>query len=255
MTGYNKAFIIDNETKEALIKENPKSAELIKPVLRGEDIKRYGHNWEKTKYWLIATFPSLKIDIDHYPAIRKYLLSFGKERLEQAGKILAGGGKSRKKTNHDWYELQDTCAYHAEFEKGKIVWGNIAYNSSFTLLEKGIYISAPCNMITSSNVNLKYLLGCLNSKIFNYEFRQVGIFLGKAFEWKKQYVEQIHIPENYSSKKSLVENIETLVDKILMAKKHDINSNTLTTEKEIDQLIYKMYDLNKEEIQLVENNE
>ena len=110
LTGFNKAFIIDNGTKEALIADDPRSADIIKPVLRGRDIKRYRAEW--AGLWLIATFPALALNIDDYPAVKRHLQSFGKLRLEQSGRILPNGLKSRKKTMHAWYELQDTCAYH-----------------------------------------------------------------------------------------------------------------------------------------------
>ena len=97
-TGYNDAFIIDNPTKEALIADDPKSAEVIKPVLRGRDIQRYQAQWQGL--WLIATFPALGLNIDDYPAVKRYLLSFGKQRLEQAGKRLPNGERSRKKTSN-----------------------------------------------------------------------------------------------------------------------------------------------------------
>ena len=83
-TGYNDAFIIDNATKGALIAEDPNSAEIIKPVLRGQDIQRYQAQW--AELWLILTFPSLRLDIDDYPAVKKHLLSFGQDRLSKAEK-------------------------------------------------------------------------------------------------------------------------------------------------------------------------
>ena len=110
-TGYNAAFIIDEETRAALIAQDPKSAEIIKPVLRGRDIQRYRAQW--AGLWMIATFPSLHLGINDYPAVKRHLLSYDKKRLEQAGKTLSDGRKSRKKTPHHWFELQDTCAYHA----------------------------------------------------------------------------------------------------------------------------------------------
>ena len=96
LTGYNKAFIIDNETKEKLCREDPKSIEILKPILRGRDIGRYYYRWPGL--WVIATFPSKKIDINRYPAVKNYLKSFGK-RLEQSGKP-----GCRKKTPHKWFE-------------------------------------------------------------------------------------------------------------------------------------------------------
>ena len=81
-TGYNDAFIIDNETKEALIREDPKSAEIIKPVLRGRDIKRYQAQW--AGLWMITTLPHFRrLILKCYPVdIKRYLLSFGKDRQQ-----------------------------------------------------------------------------------------------------------------------------------------------------------------------------
>ena len=94
----------------------------------------------------------------------------------------------------------------------------------------------------------------MNSKIFDWQFKQVGIFLGYAFEWKKQYVEQVKIPQITSSNASTVQQIETLVDQILAAKKQNPSADTTRWEREIDTLVYKLYDLTDEEIQVVEGN-
>ena len=90
-TGFNEAFIISTKKREEILAncqtedERKKTAELIRPILRGRDIKRYGYEW--AELWLIATFPSRHYNIDEYPAVKQYLLSFGIERLEQTGKI------------------------------------------------------------------------------------------------------------------------------------------------------------------------
>ena len=115
-TGYNAAFIIDTSARDRLVEMDPKSAEILKPILRGRDIQRYRAEW--AGLWLIATLPSLKIDIDHYPAVRRHLMSFGKERLAQTGRRLPDGQTARSKTGYRWFEVQTTCAYHAEFAKG-----------------------------------------------------------------------------------------------------------------------------------------
>ena len=80
LTGYNRAFIIDDKLRASLVAQDPKSAEIIRPVLRGRDIQRYQAQW--ADLWMIATFPSLRLDINDYPAVKKYLLSYNKERLE-----------------------------------------------------------------------------------------------------------------------------------------------------------------------------
>ncbi len=104
LTGYNEAFIIDGKKKEELIAKDPKSAEIIRPLLRGRDIKRY--SYEFADLYLITTFPSLKIDIEEFLAVKTHLLSFGYDRLKQTGDI-----GSRKKTNNKWFETQDSIGY------------------------------------------------------------------------------------------------------------------------------------------------
>ena len=90
LTGYNDAFIIDTAKRDEILAncktadEKKRTAELIRPILRGRDIKRYGYEW--ANLWLIATFPSMHYDIEKYPAVKEHLLTFGKERLEQTGK-------------------------------------------------------------------------------------------------------------------------------------------------------------------------
>ena len=104
--------IISAEKKNELIKADPKSAEIIRPILRGKDIKRYTYSF--ANLWIIATFPSKHYDIDDYPAVKSYLLSFGIERLEQTGQNHVVNGvtvKARKKTNNKWFETQDSINY------------------------------------------------------------------------------------------------------------------------------------------------
>ena len=138
----------------------------IRPILRGRDIKRYGYEW--AGIWLIATFPSRHYNIEEYPAIKQYLLSFGIERLEQTGKTHIVNGKivkARKKTNNKWFETQDSISYWEDFSKPKIAWnsvGAIEYSfvtKDFLLLDTTYFFS-----ISTSNV----LLAILNSKLFTW---------------------------------------------------------------------------------------
>lgn len=117
-TGFNDAFIISTEKRNEILdncsseEERTKTAELIRPILRGRDIKRYGYDW--ANLWLIATFPSRHYNIEEFPAVKAHLLSFGKERLEQTGKKYIINGeeiKARKKTSNKWFETQDSISY------------------------------------------------------------------------------------------------------------------------------------------------
>jgi len=169
-TGCNEAFIIDGTTKDRLIAEDSKSAEIIRPILRGRDIKRFGYTF--ADQWLIATFPSRQYDIDDYPAVKKYLETFDIRKLAQSGeKDIDGikGNNARKKTNNKWFETQDTIAYWDDFSKQKIIFQEMVQEPSFVLDETGLML---CNdtarIITSSNHSLPALLGVFNSKTFFY---------------------------------------------------------------------------------------
>ena len=243
ITGYNTAFLIDDDTKETLIKAEPKSAEIIKPVLRGRDVNRYHAKW--AKLWLIDTHNGYRdvpaIDVNDYGAIKAYLEMFYPQ-LEK-----------RQDKGNTPYNLRN-CAYHAEFEKAKIAWGNIAYSSAFCYSAPGEFICAPANLLTSSEDNIKYLLGCMNSRLFNWEFTNLGIPLGYAFEWKKQYVAQIHVPPITDDNRAIVAQIEHLVDTILSVKKAEPGGDTADLEKAIDNYIYTLYELTSEEIAVVEES-
>ena len=117
-TGFNDAFVISTEKRNEILEncsseaERVRTEDLIRPILRGRDIKRYGYNW--ADLWLIATFPSRHYNIEEYPAVKKFLLSFGMERLEQTGKRYVINGeevKARKKTSNKWFETQDSISY------------------------------------------------------------------------------------------------------------------------------------------------
>jgi hypothetical protein len=140
LTGFNDAFFIDGKTREKLIAEDPKSEELIKPLLRGRDINAWVT--EKEDQYLIGTFPALNLDIDQYPAIKNHLLSFGIEKLEQTGaKHIVNGEeiKARKKTSNKWFETQDQIGYYKEFAKPKIVYPNMTSVFPFTYDETGSF--------------------------------------------------------------------------------------------------------------------
>ena len=240
-TGYNDAFIIDTAKRDEILAncqsedERERTAELIRPILRGRDIKRYGYNW--AGLYLIATFPSRHYDIEQYPAVKKYLLSFGIERLEQTGKVHNVNGekiKARKKTNNKWFETQDSISYWEDFSKPKIVWGNLNLRPSYAIVEDNSFINAPSPMIVPAS---RYLLAILNSKLADYFIRQLGVTRnGGYFEYKPMFIEQLPVPQ-------------CLDDSILK----EINTNaTIKNEKIIDTIVYSLYGLNYEEIQYIE---
>ena len=110
--------------------------------------------------------------------------------------------------------------------------------------------NAPANFIVSNILNLNFLLGIMNSKIFSYEFQQIGIFLGHAYEWKKQYIEQVRIPRLSHNNYQIARRIRYLASSI-SPELSDTENNRI--QKVINRLSYKLYDLSKDEISVVES--
>ena len=247
-TGYNNAFIIDNSAKETLIAADPNSADIIKPVLRGRDIQHYRVKWAAK--WLICTFPSVRLDIDDYPAVKKFLLKFGKARLEQSGKTLANGSKARKKTQHSWFELQDSISYHEEFAKEKLLWIELVENGRFAYDDSGIYGEATTFIMTGTS--LKYLCAVLNASLTRWFLQQMAPTSGMGtLRWKKVYVENIPIPKNTAAKQR---PFISLVDQILATKNANPDTDTSDLELEVDRLVYDLYDLTEEERTAIEQS-
>ena len=175
LTGCNEAFIIDTAKRDEIISncqtedERKRTAELIRPILRGRDIKRYGYEW--AELWLIATFPSRHYNIDEYPAVKQYLLSFGIERLEQTGKIHIVNGekvKARKRTSNKWFETQDSISYWEDFSKPKVMWKIIGCNINFCFDEKQLICNNAVDIMTGDRDSLIQFVGLMNSKLFDW---------------------------------------------------------------------------------------
>ena len=241
-TGLNEAFTIDQNKRDELIAADPKSAEIIKPVLRGRDIQRYQAQWAGK--WVIATFPTLNIKINSYPAIKEHLLSFGKKRLEQTGEK-----GSRKKTGSRWFETQDNIAYHEEFKKEKLIWIELVDSGRFAYDNREIFCSNTAYVMTGENI--KYLCAFLNSTTATWILNSLAASSGMGVSrWIKIYVEIIPVPKLDASKQK---PFVKLVDKILAAKAADSTADTSKLEAKIDQLVYNLYGLTKREISLIES--
>lgn len=268
-TGLNEAFIIDEETRSELIQKEPDSANIIKPVLSGSEIKRYS-SLSKSKYLIFIPwhFPLHKGQISgasrdaeesfekNYPAIYDYLINF-KGRLETRNKDETG-------IRYEWYALQRCAAsYYEEFDKPKIVWGNLSKRSSFTLDEKnGFYVNAPACILPT---NSRYVLGILNSKLMSYFLKSIcAERQGGFIEQKPVYVSQVPIKE--PTKEQEIE-ITQRVDKMLQLNEKLLKiGDKLTDERariedemkkidsEIDELVFRIYGLTEDEKAIVESS-
>jgi len=246
-TGLNEAFVIDNDKKEQLIKEDKKNAQIIKPLLRGRDIKQY--YYINSDLWIIGVFPAQNIKIEKYPKIEKYLENY-KTQLESKPFEFKGEWNGRKTGNFEWYEIQDNTAYFPEFEKEKIIFTKASQTKSFAYDDKGMYLQNTSYILTGSN--LKYLLGILNSKLITYAFLNFYQSGGIEGEITVQAINEIPIPEITDANKTKVDKMETLVNEIITLKENDKEADVSVQTNKIDKLVYKLYDLTDAEIAIIE---
>ena len=231
VTGCNDAFVISESIRQQLIVEDSRSSELIKPVLRGRDLKTW--KTESTGYYLIFTRQG--IDIERYPVIKDYLSQF-RESLENR----APGG-------YEWYEIQANTAYYLDFDKPKIIYPDTAkslYACYDTTKSFGL------NTIHFIPTNDLSLLAILNSKLFDWQARHKFQSINDPWEGGRlrffgQYMEKVPIADRTTAQKTA---LSRLVEQILA----DPQSNGVREiEQEIDELVYQLYGLTDAEIELI----
>ncbi len=191
-TGFNEAFFIDSKTLNQLITKQPNSADILKPLLRGQNLRPWYHHMADEH--VIFTYHG--IDIASYPAIKDYLEQFH-PLLEPKPDNWIGDWKGRKPGAYRWYEIQDNVAYHNEFEKPKIVTPDIAKIPRFSWDETGSYIDATGTVIIPKG---QATLALLNSRVLWFAFSQIAIPLRlRAGLWqyrgKLQFLRRLPIPE------------------------------------------------------------
>ncbi len=255
-TGANEAFIITTEKREEILnacktqEERKRTEALIKPILRGKDIKRYSYEWAGE--WVINThngytsnlkFKIPPIDIEKYPALKSH--------LDSHWDTIA----TRSDQGDTPYNLRN-CAYLEDFEKEKIVYPCImAKEPCFVYEEKGFYAPAPANIITGDKIEIKYITALLNSKCIYFAMRKFYMGGGIEGELKTNNLEKIPIPKITPQNQKLAHKITDCAKQILEAKEKDPKANTQRSEKEIDALVYQLYNLTDEEIKTIEERQ
>ncbi|RVY61389.1 class I SAM-dependent DNA methyltransferase, partial [Helicobacter pylori] len=259
LTGANEAFIITTEKRDAILnacktqEERKRTERLIKPILRGKDIKRYSYEWAGE--WIIFIpwhFPNTdnpknmeenEQDFSiHYPIIYAHLLSH-KDKLLKRNKDETG-------KRYEWYCLQRWAAnYLQDFEKEKIVYGEIVQEPRFYLdsgeCELGYFYAEATSFILTGE-HLRYLLGMLHSKLITFAFKTfyAGGGLGESgYRYKKAFIERLPIPQITEKNQELARKITDGAKQILALKEKDPKANTQGLEQEIDALVYQLYHL------------
>ncbi|WQY52415.1 class I SAM-dependent DNA methyltransferase [Helicobacter pylori] len=260
-TGANEAFIIPTEKRDEILnacktqEERERTERLIKPILRGKDIKRYSYEW--ADLWVINTHngytSNLKskippIDIEKYPATKAH--------LDAHYDTIA----TRCDQGDTPYHLRN-CAYLEDFEKEKIVYGEIVQEPRFYLdngeCELGYFYAEATSFILTGE-HLRYLLGMLHSKLITFAFKTfyAGGGLGESgYRYKKAFIERLPIPQITEKNQELADKITDGAKQILALKEKDPKANTQRLEKEIDALVYRLYNLTDEEIKIIEDGQ
>lgn len=256
-TGANEAFIIPTEKREEILnacktqEERERTERLIKPILRGKDIKRYSYEW--AHLWVINTHngytSSLKskippIDIEKYPAIKAH--------LDAHYDTIA----TRCDQGDTPYHLRN-CAYLEDFEKEKIVWASVGF-VEYCMIPGLLILDTNYFFEVSKFGNTKnYLLGLLNSKLLTFWLKAKNTPLGDmgAYRNYKYNIMELPMVKITAKNKKIADKIIALVDKILQAKEKDPKANTQKLEKEIDALVYQLYHLTDEEIKIIEEGQ
>jgi hypothetical protein len=262
-TGLNEAFTIDKQTKDKLIADDRKSAELIHPLLAGENIRRYFHR--DSKDWLI--FTRRGVDIRRYPAVLRYLEEWREDLAPKSDKAQR---KGRKPGRYQWYEIQDDVAYFEIFDGPKIIFPDICKNPRFTLDTDGHYLSNTAYCLGTGDL---YLLGILNSRLFWFAISNISIPFGvRAGEYRYrliyQYMEKVpirvidpSIPADKTRHAQIVKLVQQMLalHKSISAARTPQEKNSLerqiaATDAQIDRLVYELYELTPKEIAIIEGN-
>ena len=233
-TGCNEAFIVSTEKRNEILAncqtedERKRTEELIRPILRGRDIKRYGYNW--ANLWLINTHNGIRgklerIHIENYPAVKEHLDQYWDKISKRADK------------GDTPYNLRN-CAYLEDFSKPKVMWKIIGCNINFSFDETNKVCNNAVDIMTGKRNQLLQFVGLMNSKLFEWylkltteaEVQGGGIQL---------YVTTL---EKTLLKLDFPNNLNEVTEQRL---------NGLVSDEDVDKTIYSLYNLTKEEIDFI----
>jgi hypothetical protein len=237
-TGYNTAFIIDKTTRNQLVNANPENESIIKPLIRGKDVKKWKLDYRDL--FLIWTY--VGVPINNYKEVKVYLDQYD-ERLKKRG----------DKGDH-WWELRP-CDYYDDFNKEKIVWSDMSTSPSFYKDNASYFSINTVYILTleNDNYNLDYLLALLNSKLLFWIFRQLGSTIGdKGLRYFKQFVELLPIfPATVEQQQPFIKKSDQMLQ-LNHELQEEVNGFKYWIEKEfnVDKLskkLEKYYELSEDE--------
>lgn len=241
-SGCNVGFIIDGYTRESIFADATENEQRILdntifPILQGRNLKKYSYSYND-KYMIVTP---RGYNIDRTPALKKYMLTHYDALNSKSG-------------NNEWYELQASPSETMlrNMHKEKIMWGEISDKAKFTYDDGRYFAEATTFFMTTddNDVSLKYLLAILNSTLSEWYFHKIATTTGMGTNrWKKYKLEQLPVAR---PTKEQEQQIVTIVDQILQKKEANVNDDTSALEHKIDMLVYALYNLTPEEIEIIE---
>ena len=243
ITGCNDAFFIDDEGRDALIAQDPRSDEIIKPLLVGKDIRRWRPRWRGR--WLI--YSHSEVAEHDYPAIREHLLPYRKRLLARRG----GANPNTGKVPYEWWQLQIDyyrSGAHRRFSKRKLFWMDMSPEGRFSVSETELFCNDKGFVITGTS--LDYLCCVLNSNLARWYVQSTALTTGMGVtQWKRFLVEQIPIPPLSPQAQEPFADVTREILKCLDVDRHaDISA----LEADVNRLVYGAYDLPADAIRLLE---
>lgn len=240
ITGAKDLFIIRPETREMLIGQDPKSEELIKPVVDGQDIERYAVSWSNR--YLIGTHNGYggteRVDIDEYPAIKRYL-DLHIERLTV-----------RQDRGDTPYHLRN-CAFYGEFASPKVMWARRAERAKMAYVHDEMYCESTSYFMAGEPALLKYLLAVLNSKVASWFVNKTAATTNYGVvSWDAATVTKIPIPDATGDDRSA---IGRAADQMLSATASGRDSDATRLDRELDGMVYDLYRLTRSQVEVVED--
>ena len=263
LTGLNKAFIIDQATRDRLVAEDPRSLELIRPFLLGRDVKRYRIPVSDR----FVIFTRRGVDLGQYPAIEAHLRQFKKELMPKPLDWKGESWPGRKPGPYKWYEIQDPVNYFEEFEKPKIIIPAIVQRASYTYDSDGYHSNDKTSIIPTDDL---FLLGLLNSRVADFFLHAIASTKqGGYYEYKPMYVSQIPIPRvnaDDADRVAIRDRIGTLAGQMLDLQRNLADARTpqdrAFLEREIagldariDTAVYDLYGLTDNDRQVIEGSQ
>jgi hypothetical protein len=250
-TGFNEPFFIDYDKRQELIDEDARSADIIKPLLRGREIHKYSYNFQNN-YVIFShngtkTKPRVDIPRD-YKSIYKHLLRYkdiNSELVKPNSKGILQTLVDRADQGFHWTNLRD-CAYADSFEVEKIIWLSITDRPAFAFDDRGMHVTAPAYILTSK-CN-KYLLTMLNSNTMEWYLDKVSSSTGQGTnQWSKMFVEKLPIPKLDDIKRKPFEILADYLTLINNPEVHHLFENISSEiisrhfEEVLNMMVYELY--------------